>query len=84
MYYVYILQNNISKKYYIGATNDLVRRLHEHNRGQTRSTKRKGSWELIYREEYKIKKETHLREKLIKSFKGGNAFKKLIAGVVYR
>ena len=74
---VYILKNSVTGKHYIGSTNDLVRRLSEHNRGQTRSTRQKGNWEVIYTEEYKGSLEAKRREKQIKSYKGGSAFKKL-------
>lgn len=84
MYYAYVLRNNISHRHYIGSTNDLERRLSEHNRGQTRSTRQLGVWEVIYVEEFVTAIEAKRREKEIKSYKGGNAFKKLIAGVVYR
>lgn len=63
----------------IGSTNDLVRRLSEHNRGHTRSTRQKGIWQVIYKEEYEGSLEARRREKQIKSYKGGNGFKKLIA-----
>ena len=82
MYIVYIIQNDLTKKYYTGSTNDFGRREKEHNRGQTKSTKRKGNWILVYKEEYNTKIEAVKREKQIKSYKGGNAFRKLIAGVV--
>jgi len=78
MYTTYILQNILNEKHYIGSTQNLKRRINEHNRGQTKSTKRKGNWKLIYKEEYVTKKEAMAREKVIKSYKGGNAFKQLL------
>jgi len=57
------------------------RRLSEHLRGHTKSI-RKGEWVVIYKEECKSLLEARRRERQIKSYKGGNAFKKLIAGVV--
>ena len=84
MFIVYVLKNSITGKRYIGSTNDLVRRLSEHNRGHTKSTRQKGVWEVIYTEEYAESLEASRREKQIKSYKGGNGFKKLIAGLVYR
>ena len=84
MFTVYILQNDLTNKYYIGFTNNFERRESEHNRGQTKSTKRKGKWRLVYKEEFKTRIEAIKREKQIKSYKGGNGFKRLIAGVVYR
>ena len=78
MFTVYVLQNSISKRYYIGSTNDINRRLIEHNRGQTQSTRQNGVWSIIYREVVDTKREAIKRERLIKSYKGGNASKKLI------
>ena len=39
MNFLYILQSEKTGKYYIGSTNDLERRLREHNSGKTRSLK---------------------------------------------
>lgn len=36
---VYILQSEKNKRYYIGSTNDIVRRLKEHNFGKVASTR---------------------------------------------
>jgi putative endonuclease len=74
----YIIKNSLSNRYYIGSTNDLSRRLDEHNRGQTKSTNRKGVWELVYFEDFRTSIEAKIREKVLKSYKGGNAFKKLL------
>jgi len=62
----------------MGCTNDLKRRLSEHNRGQTRSTRRKGYWVVVHLENYSTSGEAKERERVIKSYKGGNAFKKLL------
>ncbi|MCX6730362.1 MAG: GIY-YIG nuclease family protein [Candidatus Roizmanbacteria bacterium] len=84
MFFTYILENNVSHRHYIGSTNDLDRRLGEHNRGQTKSTRQKGIWGLIYKEEFATALAAKQREQVIKSYKGGSAFKKLIAGIVHR
>ena len=39
MWYVYVLRSTIDKNLYIGSTNDLRRRLTEHNSGKVDSTK---------------------------------------------
>ncbi len=41
---VYILKG---KRYYVGYTGDLQRRLEEHKRGQTKTTREIGAWELL-------------------------------------
>ncbi|HBC72656.1 TPA: endonuclease [Candidatus Amesbacteria bacterium] len=78
MFYTYILRNTYSGRHYIGSTNDISRRLSEHNRGQNISTRRRGEWILIYKEEYSIPIEAKQREKVLKSYKGGNAMKRLL------
>ncbi len=83
MYFMYILSNDLSGKHYIGSTNNLERRLDEHNRGQTKSTKKTGKWSIIYTEQFMSGIDAKRREQQVKSYKGGNAFKKLIAGIVH-
>ncbi len=80
MFTVYIIYNVITHKYYIGFTSDIEDRLRHHNSGATRSTKGKGYWIVVYQEHFINKKEAWLRERQIKKYKGGNAFKKLIVG----
>ncbi|OGG03966.1 hypothetical protein A2W14_05895 [Candidatus Gottesmanbacteria bacterium RBG_16_37_8] len=82
MYTVYIIQNDITKKYYIGITSNIDDRLRHHNSGASKSTCRIGIWKVIHHEYFENKKDAWLREKRIKSYKGGNAFKKLISGRV--
>jgi putative endonuclease len=76
-YFVYILQSSKDLKYYIGSTSDVDRRLAFHNAGLQKSTKNRIPFIVIRVEEFQSKKEALIREKKIKSFKGGNAFKKL-------
>jgi len=79
MFITYILVSPKTGKHYIGSTNDLDRRLTEHNRGQTTSTRHKGPWVVIYQEIFNSAIEAKKREQQLKSYKGGAAFKKLIA-----
>ena len=64
--------------YYIGHTKNLDKRLKRHNNGLVRATKSGRPWKVIYVEEYKTKQEAYRRELQIKSYKGGEAFKRLI------
>ena len=71
MYYVYLLENNINKKWYIGFTSDLRRRLIEHNSGKGGKTTSHGkSWKLIYYESYIDKQDATGREIFLKSGSG--------------
>ena len=79
MFYVYVIKSEMTGKYYIGFSRDIKYRLKQHNAGHVNTTKYKGPYSLIYKEEFVSKTEALKREKKIKSYKGGRAFKKLIA-----
>ena len=64
MYYVYLLSNE-NNNLYTGCTNDLKRRLVEHNEGKTHSTKNH-LWKLVYYEAYTSKDDAFNREKMLK------------------
>ena len=79
-HFVYILQSMKDEKYYIGETTDIKQRLLFHNNGRQRSTMYRIHFKLILFEELENRTEALKREKQIKSWKGGNSFKKLIQG----
>jgi len=62
----YILFSISKNKFYIGSTNDLQRRLREHNSGQTKSTKFGIPWELVYSKDFNTKSEATQLEIKIK------------------
>jgi putative endonuclease len=80
-HYVYILQSLKDNKFYIGETTDVQERFLFHNSGKQRSTKYRIPFRLVLVEEYSTRYEALQREKQIKSWKGGLAFKKLINGM---
>jgi putative endonuclease len=79
---VYILQSKKDRKYYIGCTSDIGKRLSAHNQGLVKSTKSRLPMFLIHLETFQTLGEARKRENKIKSYKGGEAFKKLINGSV--
>ena len=78
MYFVYILKSLTVLRYYIGSSENVARRLSDHNSGKVKSTKAYKPWEVVYLEKFNIKSDALKREKQIKSYKSGNAFKKLL------
>ncbi len=78
MYYVYILKSLKDEGYYIGCTKNINKRIYEHNKGKTRSLKNRRPLILVYIEKHDNVNNAYKREKEIKSYKGGNEFKKLI------
>ena len=65
MYYVYLLQEDKSSKHYIGYTNDLRRRIRQHqspHQCYTNSEK----WRLVYYEAFLSKQDAQERERRLK------------------
>jgi len=69
MFYVYVLRSMKDSKLYIGLTSDLRRRITEHNRGQTKSTKYRKSFNLVYYEAYQDFRDAKVRELKLKRYK---------------
>ena len=75
-WYVYILRStSFLNQIYIGSSNDLRRRIEEHNAGKSASTKRYMPWHLVYYEAYHREYLARLREKRLKQ--NGNALHEL-------
>ena len=68
MFYVYLLQSKVDKSIYVGYTNNLKRRLVEHNSGQNISTKRFAPYELLYYEAFKEEGDAKEREQHLKLY----------------
>ena len=78
MFTTYILQSEKTGKYYIGYTSNIKNRLQKHNAGSNISTRSGIPWKIVRMEQFNARKEAWLRERQIKSYKGGEAFKKLL------
>ncbi len=78
MYYVYILRSFKSGKFYIGSTSDIKRRLQEHNSDQSRYTRLRGPWKLIYLEKKPCLAEARIRERFLKTGDGRKTVKNLL------
>lgn len=79
MYYVYVLYSQKSKRLYIGYTDDLRRRLKEHNSGHGGVYSRKNApFMLVYYEAFLAKKDALKQEKFYKSGYGREVLKNKI------
>ena len=65
---VYVLRSERSGRFYIGCAEDPLARLTEHNRGQTKSTRGRGPWLLVYQEQFKTSSNALARERQLKSW----------------
>ena len=66
MYYAYVIKSLIKKWVYIGCTDDLRRRIQQHQAGKTSSTKPYRPFKLIYYEAYLSKADARKREYQLK------------------
>jgi len=69
-YFVYVLKSLSSGRSYVGNTNNLQNRLLRHNNNESKATKGKGPWKLMYQEEYPTRSQTVKREIFFKTLKG--------------
>ena len=83
MYYVYILYSKTANKYYIGHSDDVQRRLSEHNDPLANKDKfcaKNGPWEIVYTEpDFITRADAMKREKQIKSWKSRKKIEELIS-----
>ncbi len=79
MYCVYILKSLKDANLYVGTTDNLERRLKEHNNGKSKSTKLRRPFKLVRKEEYKTLSEARKREWYFKNHPTGQQLKKKLA-----
>ena len=70
MYFVYILRSTRDRSKYIGCTNDLKRRIAEHNRGEVKFTSTRHPYKLIWFACFADKEKAYTFEKYLKSSSG--------------
>ena len=77
MIMVYAIRSSSRNYLYVGMTNDLERRLKEHNNGENRSTKAYKPFTLIYSEEFPDRISARIKERYLKSGVGKEFLKTL-------
>ncbi len=78
MFHVYVIQSETGLRY-IGQTEDLPKRLQQHNSGKARYTRRCKSWKVVYQEAYPTRREALFREAELKTTKGRNFLRKTLS-----
>ena len=78
-YQLYILQSETTKRYYIGQTQDLQKRLAYHNANYSKALKNRGPWLLVYSERYLTRADAVRRERQIKSWKDRSMIERLVS-----
>jgi len=72
-YRVYILRNP-GGRFYIGLAEDVARRLQQHNSGESRWTKTRGPWRLVWQSEALFLSEARKLENRLKRQGRGKGF----------
>ena len=82
MGFVYILQSETTGRFYVGSTDDLERRLSEHQRGKNLATRGRGPWKLVCSEQTANLASARAREYEIKRWKSAKMIRALIQSKV--
>tara|TARA_R110000787_G_scaffold70646_6_gene157031 strand:- start:910 stop:1158 length:249 start_codon:yes stop_codon:yes gene_type:complete len=78
MFFVYVIESQRDLRLYKGFTENLEKRLKEHNAGKTKSTKAYVPLKLVYCEEVYTRIEARKREKYFKSDIGRDYLNKIL------
>ncbi|MEK7542989.1 MAG: GIY-YIG nuclease family protein [Patescibacteria group bacterium] len=70
IFYVYILRSKVDKSYYVGFSEDLRKRLKDHEWYDVKSTKSKAPYDLIWYGGFKEKRRALNFERYLKSGSG--------------
>ncbi len=80
--YVYVLEND-KRELYIGYTENIKRRLAEHNYGSNKSTSIGRPWKLVFFEGYRNRFDAIRREKYLKTSQGARFIKRMLKEYFY-
>jgi len=69
VFFVYLPQSEKSGRYYVGCTEDVARRLAQHNAGMSKATRELRPWRLVHTEKYQTLAEARRREAQLKPWK---------------
>lgn len=76
--FLYVIKSKKDDSFYFGSTKDVNRRLAEHNRGNSASTKNKIPWELWFVLSFSDVREARLIEQKLKRKKQKFTFKSFL------
>lgn len=70
MWYTYVLKSKQDSNFYTGCSNNLIRRLKQHNLGEVSSTRKRRPLTLVYYEVGSDKTDAFQRERYLKTGMG--------------
>jgi putative endonuclease len=78
MFYTYILYSSSFDRFYIGQTNDIVKRIERHNNGYVNSSKAYKPWGIVFFKRFDTRAESMNYETFLKSKKSKDFISNLI------
>ncbi len=79
-HFLYILKSLPAEKFYVGISNNPLRRLEYHNSIEKGFTSKYRPWEIVFIKEYESKREAQRTERKIKSWKSSIMIERIISG----
>jgi putative endonuclease len=77
VYQIYVIRN-VAGKFYIGLSENVLKRLEQHNQGVSKWTRSRGPWSLVWTSESLTLSEARKLERRLKRQKGGHGFEQLV------
>jgi putative endonuclease len=81
MFTVYVLSSAQRNYLYVGLSNNIDRRVEEHQKGKERTTRAYRPFELVYTEKFLTRQEARDKEKYLKSGSGKEWLKAYLSSV---
>jgi putative endonuclease len=78
MFQVYILRSLKNGRFYTGSTDNVRRRIKEHNDGRSKATRYIRPFEVIHIEQFSSRAEAMQREKFLKTGRGREELKAIL------
>ncbi|HZK06920.1 MAG TPA: GIY-YIG nuclease family protein [Bacteroidales bacterium] len=78
----YILQSEKNGRFYVGSSDNLNRRILEHNSGQTKSTKTGKPWKILFSFDFDDSIAGLKAERRVKALKSRKIIEKIINGSI--
>ena len=81
MFFVYAISSIHRNYIYVGLTDNLQRRIQQHNLGYNKTTKPYKPFILIFNESFPTRQEARIKEKFLKAGSGKKFLRKILAQI---
>ncbi len=78
MFFAYVLRSKKNGRLYTGSTDNVQRRLEEHNSGHSKATRYIRPFELLHAEQFATRADAVQRERELKTGKGRDELRRLL------